>query len=365
MTRIVDCHAHIFPPLWEACGMKDAKTHLMYQQRAMHTHGNQPVRRLRDHQIVTERHLWAPDDASESGRATDVNFRVSRFGRFEWEQDGEAYYVQFLPPNLQEMTSPAEFMATQMDYVGIDTAVLQNDHIYGDLSEYFADAAKQFPERFIGLANVDEAFAYQDDQMSRLTQALDTQGMRGLYFTLAAFFRNGYSTYYDDPQFYPFWDEVQRRKIPVFWVFLGQTPLGDFASEMVRFRGWLERYSNIRSVLVHGMPTSLFVDDQDRVDFPAYMTDIMDNFPVYSEILYPIMWGGKTPFPFERAQRHIRQVYDRFGAERLIWGSDMPNVERYCTYGQTLSYVRDYCDFFTASEREAIFGGNTLSLFRT
>ena len=38
--------------------------------------------------------------SATSGRATDVGFRVGRFGRLEWEKGGEGYYVQFLPPHL-------------------------------------------------------------------------------------------------------------------------------------------------------------------------------------------------------------------------------------------------------------------------
>ena len=97
---VVDCHGHIFPPLAGACGFPSAEAHLVHQQRAMHVHGNQPYRRLRDHAVTTERHLWRAEDPSEAGRATDVGFRVGRFGRFEWEHDGESYYVQFLPPHM-------------------------------------------------------------------------------------------------------------------------------------------------------------------------------------------------------------------------------------------------------------------------
>jgi predicted TIM-barrel fold metal-dependent hydrolase len=67
--------------------------------------------------------------------------------------------------------------------------------------------------------------------------------------------------------------------------------------------------------------------------------------------------------PFARAQSHIRQVFDRFGPDRLLWGSDMPNVERYCTYRQTLTYVLDYCAFLGEEDRRKIFRDNTLSLF--
>ena len=106
----------------------------------MHVHGNQPYRRLRDHAGVTERPLWRADDPSRGGRVTDVRFRVGRSGRFEWERNGEGYYVQFLPPHMHDMSAPADVMAVEMDYAGVGAAVLQNDHIYGHLAEYFADA---------------------------------------------------------------------------------------------------------------------------------------------------------------------------------------------------------------------------------
>lgn len=361
--EIVDCHAHIFPSLREACGFKDAETHLLYQQRAMHTHGNQPVRRLRDHQVVQERPLWDAGDPSEGGRAGDVRFRVGRYGRFEWEKDGEGYYVQFLPPGLQEMAAPPEFMIVQMDYAGIRAAVLQNDPIYGDLAGYFAEAIRRHPGRFIGLARVEEAFAYRDDQMAVLEDSIQRLGMKGLYFTTAGFFRNGYREYYSDPGFRPFWDAVQRLKIPVFWVFFGDSPMGDFTDEMVLFSKWLERYPDVPSVLVHGIPTGLFSDEQDRVHFPEYISRMMGDFPVYSELLYPIAWGGKTDFPYLRARSHIRQMYDRFGPDRLVWGSDMPNVERYCTYRQALTCVETYCAFISRDDREKILSRNALSLF--
>ena len=133
---IVDWHAHIFPPLAGACGFPDAATHLLHQQRAMHEHGNQPYRRQRDDAIVTERASMVGDDSSVAGRR-ETDFRVGRCGRFEWEADGEAQYVQFLPPYMADMSAPAEVMARQMDYAGIATAVLQNDHMYGDLGRGF------------------------------------------------------------------------------------------------------------------------------------------------------------------------------------------------------------------------------------
>ena len=44
---------------------------------------------------------------------------------------------------------------------------------------------------------------------------------------------------------------------------------------------------------------------------------------------------------------------DLFGASKLCWGSDMPNVERFCTYRQCVDYVRRYCSFLSSGEKDA------------
>ena len=54
---------------------------------------------------------------------------------------------------------------------------------------------------------------------------------------------------------------------------------------------------------------------------------------------------------------------DRLGTDRLMWGSDMPNVERFCTYKQSLDYVRKYCPFLTAREKDRILGDNCAAFY--
>ena len=362
MFDIIDGHGHVFPDLAGACGFADAGTHLLYMQRSMHVHGNQPYRRKRDHATTTIRPLWSADDHSEAGRRKDVGFRVGRHGRFEWEHDGEGYYLQFLPPSMQDMECGAEFMVVQMDYAGIKSVVLQNDHIYGNSAHYFADAMRRHPGRFIGLAQVDEAFAWRDDQMKFLEEQI-ALGMRGLYFTMTGYFRNAYARLYDDPVYDPFWRCVAEARWPVFWVHSTKSPIGDYGAEMRVFRRFLDRHPAIKNVLVHGVPTSAFADDKDVVRFPDWMTEIMARYKVWSEVLFPIMWGGRMRYPYIRAHGHIRQMTDAFGPEKLIWGSDMPNVERFCTYRQTFTYCWDHCEFWSEADRRKIFRENALGLF--
>jgi predicted TIM-barrel fold metal-dependent hydrolase len=59
----------------------------------------------------------------------------------------------------------------------------------------------------------------------------------------------------------------------------------------------------------------------------------------------------------------IRELYTRLGADKLLWGADMPNVERSCTYQQSLDYLRKHCTFIKASDLDAILGTNPEQLF--
>jgi predicted TIM-barrel fold metal-dependent hydrolase len=362
MPPIVDAHAHVLPYLGGPAGFASAEEHLLYVQRAMHTHGAQPVRRARDHAVVTEPTLWDPDDPSPSGRRP-VDFRAGRNGRFEWNAGGEEYYIQFMPPSFQTMDAPADFLIAQMDYAGVDVAVLQNDHIYGSLNEFFAEAVAAYPDRFIGLAQVEEPIAYQDDQIERLRHAVETLGMRGLYYTTSTYFATRYRETYQDEVFTPFWDEVRNLGLPVFWVFPSSSPLGDYDDEMRRFDRWLERYPEVKSVLVHGFPDGKMLDAQGRLAPSEAVRAVAGRPNVYAEVLFPIKWGGVWDYPYPEARGLLRDYLALFGPERLMWGSDMPNVERYATYRQTLTYLARYSEFVPAEDMAAILGGNVLTLF--
>jgi len=362
VSGIVDCHAHIFPPAAGASGFADVEAHRIHQQRAMHMHGNQPYRRRRDNAIVTERMLWDADDPSPAG-AKDVSFSAGTFGRFQWKKDQEDYYVQFLPPWMEDLSISAGQVVASMDHAGIATAVLQNDHIYGNLAEDFAEAAARHPGRFIGLAQIEEAFAYEDAEIERLRDQIGRLKMAGLYFTTTGLFRSGYKPMHSDKMYDPFWAEVERLNIPVSWVQSARSPVGTYEDELGHLETIIAKFPKIRHVLVHGLPTSLYADEKGKLTFPAIVKTLMTEAPVTAELLYPIAVGGKMEYPYTKMHGHIQQLIDAFGSSRFMWGSDSPNVERYCTYAQSLTYFTNHFGHLPEADMSAILRDNALRVY--
>jgi predicted TIM-barrel fold metal-dependent hydrolase len=359
---IFDSHAHIFPFLGDASGYESADRHLMYIQRALARHV-QPVRRVRDNTIVEGGMLWDETRPGPAGRRA-VNFRVTKYGRAEWTVDGENYYLQYMPPSLQENAAPVEFVISLMDYAEIERAVLQNDHIYGNLNEYFAEAVCRFPKRLVGLAQIDESRAYAADQVRELRRAVRDLGMRGVYFKVEGLFVNDFKEFFDEPCFEPFWEEVKRLGIVVFWD-LGATPwasVPNYLRTIAAFRRWRSRYRDVPCVWANGIPTRLLAAG-GTLEIPDQVKAAVGDGPVLVEVIFPIVWGKFWAYPYWEAVPMIREMYRTFGAEHLVWGSDIPNVERHCTYQQCLDHLRKHCPFIPQAEMDRILGGNLAALF--
>lgn len=355
---IIDSHAHIFPFLGSPAGFRSVEEHLKFLQFYVVGHG-QPVRRLSDHAIVDEPGLAElPLDRPE--RLREVQFRVEANGRFVWRHNGTDLYIHFMPPSLQTNASLAEYLLAQMAYVGVDVAVLQNAHLYGRLDHFFAAAIARYPGKFIGLAEVDEPNADTETELRDLRSAVCDLGLQGLYYANRGFFFDGYRQSFDDPRYDVFWETVRELQVPVFWEVLGAPVLDDahFLVEIDRLNRWAERYPEIPSVLTHGVSAGLL---EGNIAEP--LEQLFRNEQFLVEILYPIGWGRLHDYPYPELRPVLRELYRRVGGERLIWGSDMPNVERNCTYRQSLDYLRRGTDVIPSADLDRILGGNLARLF--
>jgi predicted TIM-barrel fold metal-dependent hydrolase len=356
---IVDGHAHAFPYLGGASGFPSAEDHVRLLQRHFTTHP-QGGRRRSDNVLATAPTLWDGKTPGYEG-LLDVNFRVGRFGRFEWEKDGVAYYLQWLPPHLEGNAASPERMLAQMQYLGVDRALLQRGYLYGLIDEWLAEIVKAYPNQFRACFCVDESLLQQESETGHLYRAVRELGLTALYMDNDRFWSGAQGADFGAAPYVPFWEAVQELNVPVLWDirFVQRRSRADYLGEIVRLHRFTRQFPKIRNVYTHGIPPQSLSDGR----IPDEIFELLREPNVTLELLFPLLYGAAWEYPYAEAQPLIRALYEKLGASKMLWGSDMPNVERSCTYRQTLTYLTRHCPFIPAADLDRIVGGNANELY--
>jgi predicted TIM-barrel fold metal-dependent hydrolase len=346
MTKlIIDAHTHVFPYLGGKSGWESVEAHLEALQRLFCVFGS---------------------SLGITSELPDIQFRVGKFGRFEWTEDGEDYYRQVMPPSLQDQITSPEYLIAQMEYADIDIAVLQNAKVYGKLNDYFAESVRKYPSRLIGLAEINELESNSKSEILRLRHAVKQLGLKGIFYQSTKFIEIGNLGGFNDKKYDLFWREVSDLGIMVDWLLLFDSMSKEICIAQIKALSVLaEKFPDIPLVITQGLPVSPFKARNSEVRYPKNIIEICKKPNIFLELVYPISAGRLDwDYPFPEAQQLIRQLYELFGAHKLIWGSDMPNVERNCTYKQSLSYLKDYCTFIGREDMDMILGGNMARILK-
>lgn len=359
---IVDSHTHIFQHWSGACGLPSREIHWKYIQKNL-TRPFAKVYRARDGALADSKHLFREGDNTWDGLRDDINFRVGTYGRVEFTVEGEDYYIQYMPVGMAQIESTPEFMLAQMNVAGVDHCVLQTGFCYGYMNDYNALAQHHYPQKFTGLFHADEPLADTPQWMEAVTRAYHKLNLRGMHYETDTFSRYGFQWEFDDARFNDFWEMIESFNIPVFFQI---TPIphydqASYIGNLRRLDGLITRFPKIRWLLLMAPPVQYFVKN-GKWEFPDQVAKTYAREDVQCEICFPIAWGGVWDYPFPEAQALIKDLRDKYGAQKLIWGSDMPNLERFCTYKQGLDYILRYCDYLTSGEKDLILGENLVEL---
>jgi predicted TIM-barrel fold metal-dependent hydrolase len=69
------------------------------------------------------------------------------------------------------------------------------------------------------------------------------------------------------------------------------------------------------------------------------------------------MWSlSKQAYPYPDSQAQVKKIYQKFGAKRIMWGTDWPVCLRWLTYAQAVDLYRDRLDFFTPEDKAWVLG---------
>jgi predicted TIM-barrel fold metal-dependent hydrolase len=356
---IIDAHCHIFPRIGAETSSDDpALCRKLWQY---HCRGAR-LRRKSDGAAVDRPRLDFEGD--DLGCMPDVSFHFAAHGRAEMVIDGVEYFVQLYPPCLADWAAPAEMMTAEMDIAGVDMGVLQHDHLYGSLNEYYGDAMRRFPRRFIGLAQIHEWKADRPEEHELLRRAVSELGNRGLYFSVEPFALGNYADHLDDAKLEPLWNVVRELGISV-WFYLHSRRSNRFAAYMTHVAEldrWSAAHPDIPAVWTHGLDIGFFKKSDQTCRLPDQVLSILRRPHMSFEWLGQAFW---PEYPWVGAQEMIRQLREELGGvQKMLWGTDNPYAGTYwCTYRQAIDYIRLHCDFLSREEKDLILGGNAARLF--
>jgi len=355
-SKIIDAHYHIFPRLGSQQKGIDPKFRLKMWQ--FHSREWNNFWRKSDGRHTSEQFLQF--DSNNIDDMPDVNFRLTDHGQAEFTVDGTDYFMQFYPPSLANNEATPERMVAEMNQVGVDIGVLQCDHVYGDLDEYFAEAMKAYPGRFIGLGQIWEPEADDPGRLQKLERAICEYGNQGLYFATEPFSVLQQEVTLNDAKFDHLWDLVQRLEIPVFWFIDDRSfdRVARFMKRVAELDAWAQKHPDVQSVITHGPVPAAIIHE---IGIPDEFLRLLERPNMHTEILFPAKW---PEYPYRQGQEQLKQLRDRFGAHKLLWGTDSPyGMTAWCTYRQSLDFIRRHCDFLSQDEKDLILGGNAARLF--
>jgi L-fuconolactonase len=246
---------------------------------------------------------------------------------------------------------PIEVHLFHMDRNGVDQAVLIQFWQQADNSYHF-DVQRRYPGRFANVVYVDWR---REDAIDNL-RALAKQGAAGIRLRPEARSPGG------DP--YSIWREAAKLNLTV--------DCGGkfFADENDRsFPTLVEEVPDVRIVIEHlgGMHVP------DKTDLDRLRRKLAFGLAKYPNIYIKIHGLGefaeralppRKSYPFvEPIPPLLEEVYEIFGPERMLWGSDYPNTSHNEGYSNALNLCRDQFSDKPQAHRDLIFGGVAMKLF--
>jgi predicted TIM-barrel fold metal-dependent hydrolase len=348
---IIDSHAYCFEPADSPLGYGSGDEHLRWVQRAMARH-HQPAFRLRD-RFEGPSEILDPENGENLGCLPDLNFRLDKAaGRVIWDYKGETYTKHFYPPNLRNLEFTPHSLIGEMDYAGVDVALLHTNPMLGRTNEYQAEQVKEYPERILSMALVDERLIHSDLDavIDGLVTAIKDYELHAIKFN-----PHGYLVSpepWDDGPYRPFWEAVMALGVPVFFTLStgpsrakeispDESQRTGYIGELHILMRWMERYPDIRASITHGFPWRVYLDGEG-IALPDEIWEPFQNPNLSLEVCFPVRIGDLFSYPYREVWPTLEAMIEHAGPNQLLWGTDMPFQNRFCTYRQSRHWIEKH-----------------------
>jgi predicted TIM-barrel fold metal-dependent hydrolase len=238
--------------------------------------------------------------------------------------------------NPPETEATAEMLLELMRASNVQrTVIIQVIHYRWD-NRYVASVLKRYPRQFRGVARVNPEDPAAPDHLSRLTV---DDGFHGVRLSPAG---TAAGDWIRGPLMPPLWRRCRDLNVPMT-LLAPVSRLPDLAK-------LIDSFPDLTVVIDHMADSP--------INEPAQLDHLLAlrRFPkVFVKISHT--WSlSAQPYPYADTHAQVHRLYDAFGPQRLIAGTDWPLVEKYCTYAQAIELARSRIAFLNDEDRRWICG---------
>lgn len=261
---------------------------------------------------------------------------------------------QILPPEFGEYSAPPEALLGVMDAHGVEKAVLLQGNYFGFQNLYTWEAVRAWPERFAGAASYDP-FSLQADKIK--AHLFDQLGFRIVKFEVSS----GSGLMANHPAL-DLDGEVMHREYRfaadrdlIFVIDIGKPRSVSWQADALARA--IARYPSMRFVVCHLLSPQLGDGELLRRSL-----DKLALPNVWFDLAALCLNSKPEAYPYPTARGYVKDAADIVGADRLLWGSDMPSAMTRDTYRHFIDFIALHPGL-SGQDKEKILYGNAGGLF--
>jgi predicted TIM-barrel fold metal-dependent hydrolase len=246
--------------------------------------------------------------------------------RYPWPQENAN-------PPAEDFTP--EMLLALMEQHGVAHTVIVHPMHYRWDCRYVGDTLKKYPDKFRGVCRVNPE---APDAADELTKWTEQWGFRGVRLSPA---ENKAGDWIENRALMdPIWKRAEDLRVPM--CILTRPP------RLPAIAALSERHPALDVVIDH-MADCPAGDIEQR----KLLLDLARLPRTYVKISHT--WGiSEGEYPWRDTWDLVKSVYDAFGPERLMWGTDWPVSLSKTDYGSTLRVVAEEMDFFSDEDKSWI-----------
>lgn len=274
---------------------------------------------------------------------------------------GDESRFPFAHPYTEDFKAPSvaatvERLVEDMDKNGMTHAVIVQTIFHGWDNTYTVYSVNRHPDRFVGHGLIDPTDPKVAD---KLAYWMNEHGLVGMRFSPIYYLNgnHGGDSWITSRAHQKLWKRASRLGA-VFNMFI-------HSSQLPRLGQMVERYPGVKVIVDHVSQIDLAAEDaQQQLDkllalarWPNVWVKVTDMTSV----------SPSKKYPFPEAMPYLKQVYDAFGPDRLLWGTGYPGAVREefgrPSLAKELELVKTQFAFMTDEDKQKYLGLNAQKLW--